>query len=309
MRVAVTGAGGRLGRALIAALEDAPFTGPAGRSPGPGPTSTSTLTRAVGAPARPRPPRARRSTPPPGPTSTAAPATPSSPMRRNGEADRRARRGAAPRAGSTSSLVSTNEVFDGARTDGRGYAPRTDRPGQRLRRLQAGRRASCARPTSGRRPRSSPTAAAGPASPQLAIVRTVLAVRPAGQRLPGQDRWPRRSAPGRRRAAPGRRRRDRLARPTPPISPRPIVELLWAGRFGGRSTTSSTAAPRPAPDWAREVLRLARVDIAIDEVPAATWTRASTPPRWAVLEPTPTPSGEPLRSWQAALAERMALRH
>src|SRR4051794_24827206 len=27
MRVAVTGAGGRLGRALIAALEDAPFTG------------------------------------------------------------------------------------------------------------------------------------------------------------------------------------------------------------------------------------------------------------------------------------------
>ena len=30
MRVAVTGAGGRLGRALIDALADAPFTGPAG---------------------------------------------------------------------------------------------------------------------------------------------------------------------------------------------------------------------------------------------------------------------------------------
>ena len=30
MRVAVTGAGGRLGRALVAALGDAPFTGPAG---------------------------------------------------------------------------------------------------------------------------------------------------------------------------------------------------------------------------------------------------------------------------------------
>src|SRR6478736_4929233 len=30
MRVAVTGAQGRLGRALIAALEDAPFTGPMG---------------------------------------------------------------------------------------------------------------------------------------------------------------------------------------------------------------------------------------------------------------------------------------
>ena len=30
MRVAVTGAGGRLGRALVAALEEAPFTGPLG---------------------------------------------------------------------------------------------------------------------------------------------------------------------------------------------------------------------------------------------------------------------------------------
>ena len=30
MRVAVTGAGGRLGRALVAALEDAPFAGPFG---------------------------------------------------------------------------------------------------------------------------------------------------------------------------------------------------------------------------------------------------------------------------------------
>jgi dTDP-4-dehydrorhamnose reductase len=30
MRIAVTGASGRLGRALVSALEDAPFTGPAG---------------------------------------------------------------------------------------------------------------------------------------------------------------------------------------------------------------------------------------------------------------------------------------
>src|SRR3954451_10786661 len=30
MRVAVTGAGGRLGRAVVAALNDAPFTGPGG---------------------------------------------------------------------------------------------------------------------------------------------------------------------------------------------------------------------------------------------------------------------------------------
>jgi hypothetical protein len=46
-------------------------------------------------------------------------------------------------------------------------------------------------------------------------------------------------------------------------------------------------------------------DLAVDveEVPASMWPRASTPPRWAVLEPTPLPSGEPLRDWQAALAD------
>ena len=33
MRVAVTGAGGRLGRALVAALQDAPFTGLSGPIP------------------------------------------------------------------------------------------------------------------------------------------------------------------------------------------------------------------------------------------------------------------------------------
>jgi hypothetical protein len=41
----------------------------------------------------------------------------------------------------------------------------------------------------------------------------------------------------------------------------------------------------------------------IEEVPSSTWQRASTPPLWGVLEPTPLPSGEPLRPWQAALAD------
>jgi hypothetical protein len=41
----------------------------------------------------------------------------------------------------------------------------------------------------------------------------------------------------------------------------------------------------------------------VEEVPAATWTRASTPPAWAVLEPTAMPSGEPLRPWRSALAD------
>jgi hypothetical protein len=55
--------------------------------------------------------------------------------------------------------------------------------------------------------------------------------------------------------------------------------------------------------WARELFGLVGLDVAIDEVPASTWARASTPPVWGVLAPTPLPSGETLRPWQAALAD------
>ena len=60
-------------------------------------------------------------------------------------------------------------------------------------------------------------------------------------------------------------------------------------------------------DWARELFRQTGTDMRIDEVPAATWERASTPPSWGVLQPTAVPSGEPLRSWQAALADYLPL--
>ena len=55
-------------------------------------------------------------------------------------------------------------------------------------------------------------------------------------------------------------------------------------------------------DWAREVLRATRIDVEVVDVPGSTWQRASTPPRWAVLEPTPLPSGEPMRDWREAFA-------
>ena len=56
-------------------------------------------------------------------------------------------------------------------------------------------------------------------------------------------------------------------------------------------------------DWAREVLRATRIDVEVQDVPGTTWTRASTPPSWAVLEPTPLPSGEPMRPWREAFAD------
>ena len=56
-------------------------------------------------------------------------------------------------------------------------------------------------------------------------------------------------------------------------------------------------------DWAREVLRAAAIDVDVLDIPGADWPRASTPPRWAVLEPTPLPSGEPMRGWREAFAD------
>jgi dTDP-4-dehydrorhamnose reductase len=81
-----------------------------------------------------------------------------------------------------------------------------------------------------------------------------------------------------------------------------IAELLGSGDVGGLHHVVNTGFTSRA-DWARELFRQAGAAVEIEEVPAATWPRASTPPAWAVLEPTPLPGGEPLRSWQAALAD------
>ena len=46
-----------------------------------------------------------------------------------------------------------------------------------------------------------------------------------------------------------------------------------------------------------------RIDVEVEEVPASTWQRASDAPLWGVLEPTPLPSGEPMRHWREAFAD------
>jgi dTDP-4-dehydrorhamnose reductase len=81
-----------------------------------------------------------------------------------------------------------------------------------------------------------------------------------------------------------------------------IVELIGAATVAGTHHIVNGGRATRA-DWGREVLRQAGVSIDTEDVPAATWPRASTPPAWAVLEPTPLPGGERLRPWQAALAD------
>ena len=121
MRVAVTGANGRLGRAVVTALEEAPFAGPFG------PIAWSRAIFDVDAPEsagalldRDRPEAVVHCAAWTDVDGCAR--EPERAMARNGTATGILARAAAAR-GIDLIVVSTNEVFDGRRTDGLGYGP------------------------------------------------------------------------------------------------------------------------------------------------------------------------------------------
>lgn len=327
MRVAVTGARGRLGRSLIAALEDAPFTGPGGPVAWSRPEfdlDTLDAQSACRLLDRDRPEVVIHAAAWTDVDGNAR--DPDLAVLRNGVKTGVLAEATAVR-GIDLVLISTNEVFDGARTDGRGY-----RAGEPTGPINAYGRAklegeclatrayaTVANLSPGRSADAAGLAAVDPVElapfvpsegvpdgPQLAIVRTAWLF---GR---GEPDFPVKILAAAERAAaagePLRAVSDETGSPTSTDDlAEAIVELLWAGRFAGlHHLVNSGRATRA--DWAREVLRLARIDVAIEEVPASAWPRASTPPRWAVLEPTPLPSGEQMRSWQAALADRLAQR-
>ena len=287
MRVAVTGAGGRLGRALVAALQDAPFTGLSG------PIAWDRTVFDLDAPEsihllldRDRPEaviHAAAWTDVDG-----AAREPEVARRRNADAVHVLAEATAAR---DIDLVhiSTNEVFDGRRTDGRGYTPddRTNPINPYGSSKLMGEIAATAA-YRGRRAR-------------LAVVRTAWLYGPPGNDFPTKIL----AAAERARVAgePLKVVGDEFGSPTFTHDVADaIVELLASGDVGGfHHVVNGGVASRAA--WARELFRQAGLDVAISEVPASTWTRASTPPAWGVLDPTPLPGGEPLRPWPEALAD------
>jgi dTDP-4-dehydrorhamnose reductase len=85
-----------------------------------------------------------------------------------------------------------------------------------------------------------------------------------------------------------------------------IVELLASGTYAGlHHVVNGGAVSRAA--WARSILAAVGVNVPVTEVPLSSWTRPSAVPPWAVLAPTSLPSGEPLRPWEAALADYLPL--
>lgn len=91
--------------------------------------------------------------------------------------------------------------------------------------------------------------------------------------------------------------RDETGSPsaTPDVA-RGIRELILDGSAGVRHVVNAGHATRA--EWAIEVLAVAGIDVATELVPASTWRRDSTPPPWGVLA-----SDVALRPWQVATRE------
>ena len=288
MRVAVTGASGRLGRALVAALADAPFTGPAG--PLAWDRSTFDLDAPDGFAAlldRDRPEVVVHSAAWSDVDGCAL--DPALALRRNGEATGIL---ADACAGREIDLVaiSTNEVFDGRRADGRGYvASDPPAPGNPYgaSKLDGEHRAQAAFERSGRA--------------RLGIVRTAWLFGTAGRDFPSRILALAEAAA--RKGGTLSVVNDEWGTPTYTLDcAEAIVELLAEDAIAGiHHVVNGRTASRA--DWARDALARAGVGVEVDDIPMSSWSRPSTPPRWGVLEPTPLPSGEPLRPWPDAMAD------
>jgi dTDP-4-dehydrorhamnose reductase len=232
-------------------------------------------------------------------------------MRRNGEATA-VLAAACRRAGADLLYVSTNEVFDGRRTDGRGYAPddpTTPASAYGASKLAGEQAARDALWTPG---------AVGGATPQggdggpnavrdgrsgggrVAIVRTAWLFGPGEPDFPSKI-----LAAARHAEAAGEVLRavgDEWGNPTYTKDlARAIISLVGTESFAGvHHVVNGLFATRS--QWALYVVGRAGLDVRVEEVPASTWTRASTPPRWGVLAPTPLPEG-PMRAWPDAMAD------
>ena len=277
MRIAVTGATGRLGRALVSELRtigdvrswlrpeydlDDPDAASRIRADAPDLVVHSAAWTDVDACAR----------------------QPALAMRRNGQAV--AEIALACRiAGSRLLLVSTNEVFGGDAV-GTAYGPhdpvgpRNPYGTSKLNGERAAQYAFAERPEA------------------LLIVRTAWLYGPPGNDFPAKI-----LAAALRARENGRALqlvRDETGSPSATADvARGIAQLIEGRAHGVRHVVNSGQATRA--EWAAEVLRAAEIAVATELVPASTWPRDSTPPVWGVLA-----SDVELRPWQEATRDYVA---
>jgi dTDP-4-dehydrorhamnose reductase len=189
-------------------------------------------------------------------------------------------------------LISTNEVFDGERTDGQGYGPE-DRP----RPINPYGASKLAGET------AAWTAFAAEGAPKLAIMRTAWLFGPPGDDFPAKILAAAERADS--AGTPLRVVADEVGSPTyAPDLAAAIVALLAAGAMHGIYHLVNDGSTSRA-EWAAEVLRLAGRTTRIEPISMADWPRDSMPPSWAVLSPTPLPGPASLRHWREALAAHL----
>ena len=288
MRVAVTGASGRLGRALVVALADAPFTGPAGPIAWDRAAFDLDEPDGVGA-------RLDRDRPEVVVHAAAwadvdgCARDPDLAMRRNADATGVLARACAER-GLDLIVVSTNEVFDGSLAPGEAYAPdATPAPinPYGVSKLAAERVAAAAYP--------------GDRAGQLGIVRTAWLFGAPETDFPGRilTAASRAAAAGQPLKVVG----DEWGTPTYTHDlAEAIVDLLAEDEVDGiHHIVNGGVASRA--EWARDAVRRVGLDVRIEEIPKAAWPRPSVAPIRAILAPTPLPFGAPLRSWPDAMAD------
>jgi dTDP-4-dehydrorhamnose reductase len=292
MRVAITGAAGRLGAALVTRLSGEPD----------GTVDLRPWTRSEFDLDAPGDVGRRLATDRPTLVIHAAAWTdvdacardPELAMRRNGEATTALARACAD-AGVSLMVMSTNEVFDGDRTDGRGYRPDdpVNPPNAYGRSKLAGEVGAAA---------AFDGMASSPVSPALGIVRTSWLFGPGKPDFPAKIVAAARSA-----SAEGRSLRlvnDEFGTPTyVPDLADAIARLAGVDFRGIHHIVNAGTASRA--DWARDVLGRVGVEVPIEEVSLSEFDRPSTPPRWGVLEATALPGG-PLRHWREAMTDRLA---
>ena len=288
MRVAVTGASGRLGSALVGALADAPFTGPAGPVAWDRAAFDLDAPDGIGA-------RLDRDRPEVVVHVAAwtdvdgCARDPDLAMARNGHATGVLARACAER-GLDLAIVSTNEVFAGSLPEGGAYGP-DDEPAP-INPYGASKLAA---------ERAAIEAYASAGAGQLGIVRTAWLFGSPATDFPGRI-----LAAATRARAEGRPLRvvgDEWGTPTYTGDlAEGIVDLLAEDAVHGiHHIVNGGSATRA--DWARDAIARAGLAVDIVEITAADWPRPSTPPRRGILAPTPLPHGAPLRAWRDAMAD------
>lgn len=210
-------------------------------------------------------------------------------LRRNGAAVGELAR-ACIDAGSQLVLVSTNEVFDGDRADGRGYVE-TDETRPR----NAYGRSKLAGEEAAR--------AAFADADGLWIVRTAWLYGPPGAGFPEKivgaaDRLPADDALG--------VVDDEYGSPTLGADlARAILQLVDVTHGGTYHLVNEGQATRH--EWARRVLAARRPERRMRAISRAEFERASDPPPWGVLDTSrASGAGVTLRGWQDALGEHLA---